>query len=140
MTPDNKEFLRSLKKEIRFEINGKKFLLVHGSPRKINEYLYENRSEDSFRRVIEGQDIDLLICGHTHKPYHKIIDGVHIINDGSVGKPKDGDPKACYATVDTETGEVVFRKVEYKVEVIAEEIINKGLPEAYAKALLSGGK
>jgi putative phosphoesterase len=140
VTPDNKEFLRSLKKDIRFEIDDKKFLLVHGSPRRINEYLYEDRPEDSFRRVIEGQEIDLLICGHTHKPYHKVIDSVHIINDGSVGKPKDGDPKACYAMVDTETWEVVFRKVEYKVDVVAEEIINKGLPEAYAKALLSGGK
>ena len=49
--------------------------------------------------MLEPLDIDALACGHTHKPYHRIVDGIHIINDGSVGKPKDGDPRACYALI-----------------------------------------
>lgn len=138
VTPDNKEFLRGLHREIRFEQDGNKFLLVHGSPRRINEYLFEDRPEDSFKRVIDGIEADVMICGHTHIPYHKEIDGVHIVNDGSVGKPKDGDPRACYAVIDTEGLQIEFRRVEYEVEAVAEDIVKRGLPEAYAKALRTG--
>jgi putative phosphoesterase len=80
-TDKNKEYLRSLPDKISFKADGYKLLLVHGSPRRINEYLFEDRREDSLRRIIEPLDIDVMVCGHTHKPYHRISDGVHIIND-----------------------------------------------------------
>jgi putative phosphoesterase len=140
VTPHNKEYLRSLHNDISLEIDGIKFLLVHGSPRRINEYLYEDRPEDSLRRALDGHEVDVLLCGHTHKPYHRVIDGVHVINDGSVGKPKDGDPRACYGLVDTDGLEVEFRRVKYKVEEVAEDVVKRGLPRAYAEALLTGGK
>jgi len=141
VTPDNKEFLRNLLNRIEFTVDGYRFLLVHGSPRRINEYLYEDRPKASLRRILEPLEIDVMVCGHTHKQYHRQVDGIHIINDGSVGKPKDGDPRACYAIIDTEGGvSVTFRRVEYSVERVADEIINAGLPRAYAEALLTGGK
>lgn len=141
VTPDNKEVLQRLHKEIRFNVDGFSFLLVHGSPRRINEYLFEDRPESSLKRVLEGQEVDVMLCGHTHKPYHREIDGVHIINDGSVGKPKDGDPRACYAIIDTEEElSVEFRRVPYKVETVAEDIIKTGLPRVYAEDIRTGGK
>ena len=140
VTPDNKEFLRKLRREIRFELDGTRFLLVHGSPRRINEYLFDDRPESSMRRVLKDIDADVMLCGHTHKPYHRVIDKIHVINDGSVGKPKDGDPRACYAIVDTDGLDVQFLRVEYEVNVVAEDIVKSGLPSVYAEALLTGGK
>ncbi len=141
VTQDNKEVLQNLHKEIRFNAEGVRFLLVHGSPRRINEYLFEDRPESSLKRVLEGQNIDVMLCGHTHKPYHRKLEGIHIINDGSVGKPKDGDPRACYAIIDTEDGvSVEFRRVQYNVDAVAEDIIKYGLPRIYAEAIRTGGK
>lgn len=140
VTPDNKEYLKNLHVEISLEIDGIRFLMVHGSPRRINEYLFEDRPEDSLRRVLEGKEIDVMLCGHTHKQYHRIIDGIHVINDGSVGKPKDRDPRACYALVDTEEFRVEFRRVRYPVETVAEDIVKRGLPRVFADSLIIGGK
>jgi putative phosphoesterase len=141
VTSDNKKYLRKLDEKIEFEVEGYQFLLVHGSPRRINEYLFEDRPEKSLQRVLEGQDVDVMLCGHTHKQYHRVIDGSHIINEGSVGKPKDGDSRACYAIVDTgKELKVEFRRVDYPVEPVAEEVIKAGLPRAFADDLLTGGK
>jgi len=140
VTPDNKEFLKSLLDKIEFTVDGYRFLLVHGSPRRINEYLYEDRPEASLKRILEPLDIDVMVCGHTHKPYHRQVEDIHIINDGSVGKPKDGDPRTCYAIIDTdEAFSVEFRRVEYPIELVAERIFEMGLPSAFAEALRAGG-
>lgn len=140
VTPQNKRYLRNLQDKIEFTVNGYKILLVHGSPRRINEYLYEDRPERSLTRMLESIDADILVCGHTHMPYHRIVNGVHIINDGSVGKPKDGDPRACYAVIELNgTISVEFRRVEYPVASVAEEVIKVGLPRGFAEALLTAG-
>ncbi len=140
VTQANKECLRGLEKHIMVEAEGRRLLLVHGSPRRVNEYLYKDRPEASLRRMLEPLQVDALVCGHTHKPYHRVVDGVHVVNDGSVGKPKDGDPRACYAliTVAEEIG-VEFRRIEYPVQGVADEIIEAGLPATFADALLTGG-
>jgi len=140
VTTENKEYLHGLEKRIMVKAKGRRLLLVHGSPRRINEYLYEDRPEASLRRMLEPLQVDALVCGHTHKPYHRVVDGVHVINDGSVGKPKDGDPRACYAliTVAEDIG-VEFRRVDYPVQSVADEIREAGLPATFADALLTGG-
>ncbi len=97
----NKAWLRTLEREIRFEADGLRVLLVHGSPRRINEYLYEDKPESTFARIAADAEADLIVCGHTHRPYEKSVAGVWFVNDGSAGKPKDGDPRACWALVDT---------------------------------------
>ena len=139
VTPENKRRLRQLHDKIELQASGKKVLLVHGSPRRINEYLYEDRPEKSIQRMLGTVEADVMVCGHTHKPYHRIVDGVHIINDGSVGKPKDRDNRACYAIIDIgETVSVEFRRVPYPIEEVAGEIIQYGLPGAFAEALRIG--
>jgi putative phosphoesterase len=107
-----------LQPEIRFEADGKRFRLVHGSPRRMNEYLFEDRPPSSFQRLAATSEADVLIFGHTHKPYTKRVDGVLFVNAGSIGKPKDGDPRACYVVLDT-SGEVAveFLRIPYAIDV-----------------------
>lgn len=90
-TEATKTYLRGLAPEIRFEVDGTRYLLVHGSPRRINEYLYEDKPEATFARIADGAAADVVICGHTHRPYDKTVGDARFINVGSAGKPKDGD-------------------------------------------------
>jgi predicted phosphodiesterase len=130
-------------------------LLVHGSPRKINEYLFEDRDEKSMLRILENAKADLMFFGHTHKPYHRIfeyeLDGkkayLHAINLGSIGKPKDGDPRGCYVMLtlnensskfEKESINVDFIRVTYDIEVAAISIEESTLPNAYADMLRKG--
>jgi putative phosphoesterase len=131
-----KLFLQSLAPEIRFDVEGKRFLLVHGSPRKMNEYLFEDRPLSSFQRLVASSDADVIVFGHTHKPYVKDVDGVRFINVGSVGKPKDGDWRACYAILDPE---VTFRRVPYEVAAAAAAIRATDLPHEFALDIETGG-
>jgi predicted phosphodiesterase len=153
---EERAYLRTLPAHIRveFQLNHDKLnlLLVHGSPRRINEYLFEDREEKSLLRIMQEADADMMCFGHTHKPYHRILPIVtdenpryrHAINIGSVGKPKDGDPRGCYAllrinensnTANRESIHVEFVRFEYDVEKAAKAVENSPLPPAFAEAL-----
>jgi putative phosphoesterase len=92
---DERNYLRTLPAhmKVEFKLNSDKLnlLLVHGSPRRINEYLFEDRDEKSLHRILKDADADVMCFGHTHKPYHRILDlderrdhYRHAINIGSV--------------------------------------------------------
>jgi len=135
---EHKVFLRNLPAHIPVELGGLKILLVHGSPRKVNEYLYEDRPDASFERIMDAADADVLVCGHTHLPYHKILpSGRQIINAGSVGKPKDGDPRAGYIILTAKDGslKVEFARAAYDVEAAATAIETTEMPHEFAQML-----
>ncbi len=141
-TEDNKAYLRSLEKHIPLQVGDLKVLLVHGSPRKVNEYMYEDRPDDYFERIMDGVDADVLVCGHTHLPYHKVLpSGRQIVNTGSVGKPKDNNRDACYVVLSA-TGtdlSVEFVRVPYDVERTASAIeAADGMPDHFAMLLREG--
>jgi len=102
-TDPNKAWLRTLPREIRFEVEGQRVLLCHGSPASTTEYLFETRSEPYLQKFTRGgrndAHADVIVFGHTHVPYHRVVDGVHFVNTGSVGRPKDGDPRAGYCVL-----------------------------------------
>ena len=133
----SKEYMKKLTKEISFTINEKKVTLFHATPNKNNLYWYEDRPEKFFKEMAAKTDADVLIYGHTHKPYRKDINGKVFINAGSVGKPKDGDPRACIAVVEVTSGSVItdFVRVKYDVEKTAAAIIESGLPPYFADKL-----
>jgi putative phosphoesterase len=131
----NKAWLRTLHPEIRFEADGRRYLLVHGSPRRMNEYLYENKPDETFARIAAGADADVIVCGHTHRPYVKTVGQARFVNVGSVGKPKDGDPRGCWALLDTATGSVEIRRVTYDVEAAATAVEASTLPSEFAAQL-----
>jgi putative phosphoesterase len=134
---ENKRLLRELPKQLWTEVEGKKVLLVHGSTRRNNEYLYENSKE--LEEIAVEADFDVLIFGHTHKPFHQVVKGIHFINAGSVGKPKhaSGDARGTYVIVDVSMDhvEVEIRYVAYDHEKVAHDLIEAGLPERFADNL-----
>lgn len=153
---EERNYLRTLPAHIRveFQLNGYKLnlLLVHGSPRRINEYLFEDRGEKSLLRIMEQADADIMCFGHTHKPYHRILPTEpgdtkhfrHAVNIGSVGKPKDGDPRGCYVMLtihdssnimDKDSIHVEFIRFAYDVEKAAKAVEDSPLPDEYAEML-----
>jgi putative phosphoesterase len=136
----NKAYLRTLHNEIRFDADGKRVLLVHGSPRRINEYLFEDRPISSFQRLAKTSDADVIVFGHTHKPYVKTVDGVTFVNAGSVGKPKDLDWRACYLMLEPGQDPVAtFVRLPYDVASAAAAIRATDLPHEFAFDIETGG-
>lgn len=140
-TDENKAFLRTLVDKIPLQLGDLRVVLVHGSPRKVNEYLFEDRPESSLIRLLDMVNSGVLVCGHTHLPYHRVLaDGRHVINAGSVGKPKDGDARAGYVVlgVDGRDLKVQFIRVPYDVETAASAIEASDMPHEYADMLRLG--
>lgn len=137
-TDENKLYLRQLTDQIPLELDGLRVQLVHGSPRKINEYLFADRPDATLERLLDLVEADVLVCGHTHISYHRILpSGRHVVNAGSVGKPKDGNPQACYVVLEADNGSLTvnFRRVPYDVERAAQAIEASGMPDEYAEML-----
>jgi putative phosphoesterase len=134
----SKDFMRGLPFDLRFELEGQRIRLVHGSPRKVNEYLFEDKPARTFERIAGGADCDVLVFGHTHQPWVHEYGGVLFVNCGSVGKPKDGDPRAAFAVLEPEEGRVAARieRVPYDAESVAREVAAAGLPAEYGEKLL----
>ena len=158
------KWLASLPDDIRLQEDDVRILLAHGSPRKINEYLLLDRGDDQLARLADQAEADVICIGHVHIPYHRTLTGgdgrtIHYVSSGSVGKPKDGDPRACWVEValgsDDEvagathdelaaragaTGTwaaVSIHRVFYDVDAVARAVIDAGLPETLAIALRS---
>lgn len=132
-----REYLLRLPFSISFLACGEKVMLFHATPSKNNLYWYEDRPEKFFHEMAGKADADIFIYGHTHKPYRKDQGGKIFINAGSVGKPKDGDTRACVTLVDitTETVKVEFLRVPYDVEKAAQAIFASGMPSYFAERL-----
>ncbi len=133
-----KRFMHDLPFDLRFELASKRVRLVHGSPRKVNEYLFEDRAARTFERIAHLADCDILLFGHTHKPWVREYGGVLFVNCGSVGKPKDGDPRGSFAVLTERDGRVsvAIEQAEYNVTSVAAEIRGAGLPIELADQLL----
>ncbi len=136
----SKDFMRELPFDLRFELGEQRVRLVHGSPRKVNEYLFEDKAARTFERIAAGADCDVLVFGHTHKPWIHEYGGVLFVNCGSVGKPKDGDPRAGFALLELDdAGEVKasIERVPYDADAVAREVEAAGLPGEYAVNLVA---
>ena len=135
-----KDFMRELPFDLRFELGGRRIHLVHGSPRKVNEYLFEDKPARLYERLAGAEHADVLVFGHTHKPWIREFAGVLFVNCGSVGKPKDGDPRGAFAVLDLDDAGQVHARIErvaYDVEPVAREVVAAGLPAEYADKLLA---
>lgn len=129
------EYLRGLEKSRVMRIADIDIALYHGSPRDDEEYLYEEMAEEE---LLELCNADVLVLGHTHVPFVKRLDNGLIVNPGSVGQPRDGDPRASYSLLDTETMEVENRRITYDIDKVIKATNDAGLPRDLGKRLLYG--
>ena len=125
--------------------SGPTAVLVHGTPTLNTVYWTEDRSDEFCRKMARAAGLrtgDVIACGHTHLPWHRDIDGIHFVNTGSVGRPKDGDWRAGYVLLDVATGgvRVEIVRVEYDVERAARGIRESDLPDDFAEYLRVGGR
>jgi putative phosphoesterase len=132
-----KDFMRALPFDLRFDVGAAAVHLVHGSPRKVNEYLFEDKPPSLYERLAAAEDAGVLVFGHTHRPWVREHGGVLFVNCGSVGKPKDGDPRGAFAVLTgAERGvEVTIERVDYDVAAVAADVRDAGLPGELADKL-----
>lgn len=120
--------------------------LIHGNQVLNTVYVHEDRTDDFLAKMAAaiGARVGDVVCfGHTHKPWHRVIAGIHYVNTGSVGRPKDGDPRASYVLLDVAADSgvrVEIVRVAYDVEAAARAIVASTLPDAFAHYLRTGGR
>jgi len=139
----HKDWMGTLPREIRFTAGGRKFVLVHGSPRRINEFLWRSTSPDAFlQKLCADFDADVIVCTHTGLHWHKPLPGGrHVINAGVIGRPaNDGRTNVWYALVDAtdDALRVEFVPVHYDHDTLAEEMRRERLPEAFIETIRTG--
>lgn len=120
-----KLFLTNLPIQREVELEGVKFLLVHGSPRKNNEDILPTTSMDDLEKMIENVDAQVILCGHTHIPCgFQTKSKKTVVNVGSVGRPFTEEPKSCYLTITVNDGKCVFEHhlVEYDKKTASEKL------------------
>ena len=150
-TPETKRLLSTL--PFRLDVHplgghaaGPTVVLVHGTPTLNTVYWTEDRSDDFCLKMaaLAGMKSgDLIAFGHTHIAWHRVVDGMHFVNTGSVGRPKDGDPRAGYSIVSiSDDGSIGVEhvRVAYDVAKAAAAIRASSLPKEFARYLESGGK
>jgi putative phosphoesterase len=149
VVPETKRFLGELPFRMDLRLMGghksrPQIVLVHGTPTLNTLYWTEDRPDafcEKMARAAGAREGDLISFGHTHKPWHREVGGVHFLNTGSVGKPKDGDWRAGYVLVEAD-GEIVaveFVRVEYDLERATSAIEESELPDEFADQLRAGG-
>jgi predicted phosphodiesterase len=127
-------------------VAGPTLTLVHGTPLNNVTYWTEDRPDSFCTKMADAAGAragDLIAFGHTHLPWHRMVSGVHFLNTGSVGRPKDGDWRAGFTVVEADaTGaiEVEFVRVAYDVDAAADAIRRSDLPDDFAEFLRTGGK
>ena len=148
ISAENLAYLRTLP----FSYDRKDALFVHSSPIAPQEWHYIMDHETA-RTQLDGTEHPLVFIGHSHLPVvysHALgeISGTHIeldaqrdryiINAGSVGQPRDGDPRACMVVYDDVSRKVMYVRLDYPIETTYQEILDYDLPAFLAVRLLSG--
>jgi predicted phosphodiesterase len=126
-------------------LSGPTVILVHGTPTLNTVYWTEDRPASfcvQMANIAGAKAGDVVAFGHTHLPYHREVEGIHFVNTGSVGRPKDGDWRAGYAVLDISASgvQVEFRRVEYDLSAATKAIRASTLPHFFADYLEAGGK
>lgn len=150
VSPETKAFLGGLPFRIDIKpsgghVAGPTIVLFHATPVNNLVYVTEDRPDSFLSKMAHqagARTGDLICFGHTHKPWHRVVEGIHFVNTGSVGRPKDGDPRACYAVIDMNGSEpfIEFVRVDYDIEQAANGIEENGLPREFAEHLRTGGR
>jgi putative phosphoesterase len=147
LSKESRQYLRSLPEEQWLYASSKHILLTHGSPASNQDHLTSATPDARLRELTAiaaskwgNQVADVIVCGHSHYEFARKVDETWFINTGSVGRPDDGDPRACYAIlqIGRKTIQVDHFRLDYDLASAVAAIHDRGLPEAFAKMLLQG--
>lgn len=140
LSKKSRKYLDSLPQERRVKIKGRRILITHASPASNEESLRPDTPEKRFHKLAKLAKADVVIFGHSHRPFSREVDGVLFVNTGSVGRPNDGDPRASYAILRIGKNKLKVKhyRVEYDVERAVAAIKDEDLPKAYGKMLKKG--
>lgn len=133
-------FLAGLPPRLELSLAGRRILAVHGSPDRVRQYVFPDHPRPELSAWLAREQADLLLMGHTHQPFvARLENGGLALNPGSVGYPKDGDPRASYALVELgpEVAVEIIR-VAYDASAEADRLAAAGLPPSGAARLLAG--
>ena len=137
------EWMRALPRHIRLEVGGRRLLVCHGSPRRINEFLWRSATPDPFiRRLLREHDADLVVCTHTGIHWKRFVQpGRGVVNAGALGRPaNDGRANVWFTLVEEGSGglDVEFVPVPYDHDRLAREMKEEGLPVEFIETVLTG--
>lgn len=135
ITAANVDYLKNLRSRMRLDLDGLQASVFHGSPRDDDEYLFE---VDAGPELLEMAGSSLVITGHTHIPFIRKFESGMIFNPGAVGQPRDGDSRASYALLDSKTGNVTIRRVEFDIRAVQAKVQEVGLPPFLGERLEYG--
>ncbi|MHB9130971.1 MAG: YfcE family phosphodiesterase [Armatimonadota bacterium] len=142
LTPEHREYLHALSLEHRLDVAGLRVLLTHGSPASNEEHLTPETPDSRLRELAKLAKAEVVICGHSHQPFARKVHNTWFINTGSVGRPDDGDPRACYAIAQFRRSgdqlQVKHYRVDYDIDATVQAIQAQGLPDAFAQVFLQG--
>jgi len=132
-TEDDFLYLRSLPVRRELTVNSTRFYLVHAIPSD-PLFGYCPEKSDRWKKEVEGINADVLIVGHTHTPFQRTVGRTSILNPGSLGQPKTGRPKACYAV--WEDGKISLNEYEYPTATTIRGIRGMPIPTEDQDALI----
>lgn len=140
---ENKAWLCTLPLTLRLEVEGLRVLLCHGSPRKINEFLWESTSPDQFLvHLLDEAGVDVSCVTHTGIKWHRRLPGSrHFVNVGVLGRPENGGTTNVWYTllsVNRNDLGVEFIPVTYNVELLARDMAQERLPEEFIETITTG--
>ena len=140
--PENITYLRSLRKQTDIKVGGLRIGIFHGTLEDPDEELFPTAPESRFQQLARDSVYQVQIMGHSHVPYYRMVDGVHFINPGSVGRPFDGDPRTSFAILKVDSGKLAVEhfRIPYAVEEVVQSLKENNLPDIYAKMYRTGKK
>lgn len=138
VNPQIRELLGTLPHNLSFEKAGVSCLAVHGSPDGVRDYVYPDRPSENLSAWLEEHGARCLFMGHTHQPFVRKLPQGLVVNPGSLGQPKDGDPRPSYALVDLKRLKAKIVRLDYDVEAEAELLRQAGLPPRSMEKLKNG--
>ena len=150
LSEGEKNYLASLPLRIRLEVDNMKMYVVHAAPSNpLYAYMYPWLDNSELCRLLESQSrVRLLggraeeecprgfyLVGHTHHQFYRVVEGAVVVNPGSTGQPRDGDPRAGYAIIDTSKDSIELYRAKYDVDRTVRALSELGIPEPYMSAL-----
>lgn len=139
---ENIDYLKALPKKADFTVGRFRIGVFHGTREDPDEELFPSAPESRFQQLAKDSPYQVHIMGHSHVPFYKIVDEIHFINPGSVGRMFDGDPRASFAILKVFSEKIAVEhfRIPYAVEAVIADLKNQKLPDIYAKMFRAGKK